>query len=34
MPVDTFMAYSGTYPSVESALADYDAVHALHTKVG
>ena len=33
MPVDTFMAYSGTYPSVEDALADYDAVHELHTDV-
>jgi len=31
MPVDTFIAYSGTYPSVEDGLADYDAVHALHT---
>ena len=34
MPVDTFMAYSGTYPSVEDALTDYDAVHALHTDAG
>ena len=33
MPIDTFMAYSGTYPSVEDALADYDAVHELHTDV-
>jgi uncharacterized membrane protein len=31
MPVDTFMAYSGTYPSVEDALIDYDAIHALQT---
>ena len=34
MPVDTFMAYSAVYPNVEAALADYDAVHALHSEVG
>ena len=32
MPVDTFFAYSGVYSNVEDALADYDAVHALHTE--
>ena len=34
MPVDTFIAYSGVYANVEAALADYDAVHALHTEAG
>jgi uncharacterized membrane protein len=34
MAVDTFFAYSGVYPNVQDALADYDAVHALHTKAG
>jgi uncharacterized membrane protein len=34
MAIDTFFAYSGTYASVEDALADYDAVHALHTELG
>ena len=34
MPVDTFIAYSAVYPNVEDALADYDAVHALHSDVG
>jgi uncharacterized membrane protein len=34
MPIDTFFAYSGVYANVEDALADYDAVHALHTKLG
>ncbi len=34
MPVDTFFAYSGVYASVEDALADYDAVHLLHTEAG
>ena len=34
MPVDTFIAYSAVYPNVEGALADYDAVHALHSDVG
>jgi uncharacterized membrane protein len=34
MPVDTFFAYSGVYANVEDALADYDAVHALHTQAG
>jgi uncharacterized membrane protein len=31
---DTFFAYSGVYANVEDALADYDAVHALHTELG
>ncbi len=34
MAVDTFFAYSGVYADVEDALADYDAVHALHTEAG
>jgi uncharacterized membrane protein len=34
MAADTFFAYSGIYGSVEDALADYEAVHALHTDVG
>jgi uncharacterized membrane protein len=34
MPVDTFFAYSGVYADVEDALADYDAVHQLHTEIG
>jgi len=34
MAIDTFFAYSGVYSNVEDALADYDAVHDLHTKAG
>jgi uncharacterized membrane protein len=34
MPVDTFFAFSGVYANVEDALADYSAVHALHTELG
>ena len=34
MAIDTFFAYSGVYSSVDDALADYDAVHDLHTKAG
>src|SRR5271167_2704109 len=34
MAVDTYFAYSGVYSNVENALADYDAVHALHTEAG
>jgi uncharacterized membrane protein len=34
MPVDTFFAYCGVYATVEDALADYDAVHALHSEIG
>jgi uncharacterized membrane protein len=33
MPVDTFFAYSGVYTDLSDALADYDAVHALHTEL-
>jgi uncharacterized membrane protein len=32
--LDTFFAFTGVYPSVEDALSDYDAVHALHTQAG
>jgi uncharacterized membrane protein len=32
--IDTFFAYLGVYGDVEDALADYDAVHALHMEVG
>ncbi len=34
MAIDTFFVYSGVYADVEGALADYDAVHALHTEIG
>ena len=34
MAIDTFFAFSGVYASVDDALADYDAVHALHTEAG
>jgi len=34
MPFDTLFVYSGVYGNVENALADYDAVHALHTEAG
>jgi uncharacterized membrane protein len=34
MAFDTFFAYSGVYANVEDALADYDDVHVLHTKLG
>ena len=34
MPVDTFMAYVGVYPSVEDAVADYALVKDLHTEAG
>jgi uncharacterized membrane protein len=34
MALDTYFAYSGVYANVEDALADYDAVHALHTELG
>ncbi len=34
MAFDTLFAYSGVYAKVEDALADYDAVHELHTKAG
>jgi uncharacterized membrane protein len=32
--LDTFFAYTGVYASVQDALEDYDAVHALHTEAG
>ncbi len=32
MAIDTFLVYAGVYGSLDDALADYDAVHALHTE--
>ena len=32
MAIDTFFAFTGVYGSTDDALADYDAVHALHTE--
>ena len=32
MAIDTFFAFTGVYSSKDDALADYDAVHALHTE--
>src|SRR3974390_2346756 len=32
MAIDTFLVYAGVYGSVDDAIADYDAVHALHTE--
>ena len=34
MAMDTFIAYAGVYADVDSAKADYDAVHDLHVKDG
>jgi uncharacterized membrane protein len=34
MPIDTFFAFCGVYNDVKDALADYDAVHSLHTDAG
>jgi uncharacterized membrane protein len=34
MAVDTFFAFSGVYSDLDGALADYDAVKALHTEAG
>jgi uncharacterized membrane protein len=34
MAVDTFFAYCGVYANVNDALADYNAVHTLHTETG
>jgi hypothetical protein len=34
MAVDTFVAYIGVYPSVESAESDYQLVKDLHNKAG
>jgi uncharacterized membrane protein len=31
MAIDTLFVFSGVYASTDDALADYDAVHALHT---
>ena len=32
MAIDTFFAFTGVYGSKDDALADYDAVHVLHTE--
>jgi uncharacterized membrane protein len=32
MAIDTFFLFSGVYPDTESAIADYDAIHSLHTE--
>jgi uncharacterized membrane protein len=32
MAIDTFLVYAGVYDQVDDALADYDAVHKLHTE--
>ena len=34
MPVDTLLAYTGIYGSVDDALADYDTIHELHMSAG
>jgi uncharacterized membrane protein len=34
MAIDTFFAYAGTYADVGDALADYEAIHLLHTEIG
>ena len=34
MAIDTFFAYCGVYSKVDDALADYQAVHELHTDIG
>jgi uncharacterized membrane protein len=34
MAIDTFIAYCGVYASAEGALADYAAIHDLHSEVG
>lgn len=34
MAIDTFYAYLGVYDDPADALADYDAVHELHTEAG
>jgi len=34
MALDTFMAYLGVYDDVDDALADYDAIKALHVEAG
>jgi uncharacterized membrane protein len=32
MAIDTFFVFTGEYPDTQSAIDDYDAVHALHTE--
>src|SRR4051795_774714 len=32
MAIDTFFLFSGVYPDTQSAIDDYDAIHALHTE--
>ena len=34
MAIDTLVAYVGVYANVDDALADYDAIHALHMEAG
>ena len=34
MAMDTFLAYTAVYDSTADALADYEAVHALHVELG
>ena len=34
MAIDTFIAYCGVYADAEGALADYAAIHDLHSEVG
>jgi uncharacterized membrane protein len=34
VPIDTLLAYTGIYASVDDALADYDAIHELHMSAG
>jgi len=34
VPFDTLFVYSGVYGDVNDALADYDAIHVLHTTAG
>ena len=34
MAFDTFLLIVGAYSSVDGALADYDAIHVLHTELG
>lgn len=34
MAIDTLFLYVGTYAATDDAIADYDAVHALHTELG
>jgi uncharacterized membrane protein len=34
MPIDTFFSFTGAYDRLDDALADYEAVHVLHSEVG